>query len=179
MYHLLSERFPCSPQDLLEENASRLPLGKPEARPLRRLFYPEKVRSWENLVVRPETRERFSTLFPQLSRPPRLRLSPAAFPLSRARSVHFLNRAEVRNETPSQPAQVCLRADTLGPTMYASRAAGIHSPTLSDILVLHLPNGCVGIRGRRENDAPRPTRDTSAHPGKPTGQTGLGIGARV
>src|ERR1700683_4927546 len=93
--------------------------------------------------------------------------------------AHFANRAAAPGETLLRLLPISRHADRLGPAMYASRTAVAQWQAPSYTPAQPLPNGSAEIRDRRENNAPKPTRDTGALPDRPNEQPDPGTHVRV
>src|ERR1700729_4079703 len=160
------------------KNAWPVLLVRP-ARPLAKPLPAQEVR-WTGIpVVGPRIQERFPKLFPAI--PAQLWLDPwpAADSPNRAMPAHFANRAAAPGETLLRLLPIFRHADRLGPAMYASRTAAAQWQAPSYTPARHLPNGHAEIRDRRENDVPKPPRDTDGLLDRPTEPQDLSTHVRV
>src|ERR1700733_14358525 len=144
------------------KNAWPVLLVRP-ARPLAKPLPAQEVR-WTGIpVVGPRIQERFPKLFPAIP----AQLWPDPWP------------AAAPGETLLRLLPIFRHADRLGPAMYASRTAAAQWQAPSYTPARHLPNGHAEIRDRRENDAPKPTRDTDGLLDRPTEPQDLSTHVRV
>src|SRR5690349_14819988 len=132
-----------------------------------------------SFAASPKIRERFAKSSPGTRAPPQLGLLRVADSPSRSTLVHSRNRAEAPGEILFQLLPVSRHEDRIGQALCACHPGGDRCLRLSGIPLRRLPSGSAGTRDRRENDGPRPTRDTDALRGMQGALTDPDTRARV